>query len=256
VIFPWGLAAFGAAIIVATGAGASTCVGVCGTSGPDGVVTSSPYSSTYKYVTTRGGASGAGTIPQSAGGYAGTNGSVFTSDPFTATAGAQLKFYFDYVTSDGSGFADYAWSELQTSTGSHVAWLFTAATQPSGNTSPGQGLPADDSTLTPSSSGIIGGPPIWSPLGGSTGTCYKAGCGYTGWIQSDYNIAAGGNYQIAFGVTNAVDTAYDSGLAFNGLQVAGLAVGGIGDGGGVPEPATWALLIEVVPIFRTVWRLG
>jgi hypothetical protein len=31
---------------------------------------------------------------------------------FAATAGTALNFYFNYVTSDGAGFADYGWAEL------------------------------------------------------------------------------------------------------------------------------------------------
>jgi hypothetical protein len=118
-----------------------------------------------------------------------------------------------------------------------VALLFTARTEPSGDTSPGNGLPPNDATLTPATTPIIGGAPTWSPLGGSSGTCWAAGCGYTGWIQSDYTILAAGTYYLQFGVVNANDTAYDSGLAFYGAQVAGVPIPT-----GVPEPTTLALL--------------
>ena len=212
---------------------ANTCVGNCGTSGADGVVTLSPTGNgSYGWVSTDSGVGGAGEIS----GVGGTNGSSSTSSPFASTAGQGLTFYFNYVTSDGAGFVDYSWAELQTSGGAHVAWLFTARTQASGNTSPGFGLPANDSTLTPASSAIVPGGPAWSPLGNSSNACYGSGCGYTGWIKSTYNIAAAGNYQVVYGVTNWNDKAYQSGLAFDGLAIGGVPVG-------VPEPATWALMM-------------
>jgi len=165
-----------------------------------------------------------------------TNGSVFTTSTFAASANDVLKFYFNYVTSDGSGFPDYAWSELETSAGAHVAWLFTARTVPSGDTSPGVGLPANDATLAPPTTPIISGGPVWAPLGGSSGGCWAAGCGYTGWIQSSYTIGAADNYKILFGVVNANDTLFQSGLAFDGIRVNDIQVG-------VPEPSTWAMLL-------------
>jgi len=218
-------------------ASASTCIGVCGNTGPNGSVTAPPADGpSYGYVTTAGGVLGAGQIT----GVGGTNGSSYTTDVFTAAANDPLKFYFNYVTSDGSGdFVDYSSSELQTAAGVHVAWLFTARTTPSGNTSPGFGLPANDSMLTPSTTAITAGAPTWSPLGSSSGQCYAAGCGYTGWIGSSYTIAGAGSYKIKFGVSNYGDQAYDSGLAFAGVTVNGNPV----PVGGVPEPATWALLM-------------
>ncbi|MDP9096230.1 MAG: NF038132 family protein [Pseudomonadota bacterium] len=222
-------------------ASASSCVGNCGNIGPNGSVTAPPAGGpNYGYVSTNGGVSGAGQIAS----VGGTNGSSYTTDVFTAAANDPLKFYFNYVTSDGTGtYVDYAFSELQTSAGNHVAWLFTARTTPTGNTSPGFGLPANDSALTPMATPITPGAPTWSPLGGSSGTCFSGpsnGCGYTGWIGSNYAIAAAGNYQIKFGVTNFGDKTYDSGLAFAGVTVNGNPV----PVGGVPEPATWALLVS------------
>jgi hypothetical protein len=215
-------------------ANAQVCIGNCGTdSTPDGVVSTPPSGDTsVTYISTAGGVTGAGEIAgtTSAGGAtgAGTNGSQLTSALFSASAGDPLKFFFDYVTSDGSGFPDYAWAELQTALGAHVAWLFTARTvPPPGNTRPGFGLPADDASLVPPSTPIItppGGNVAWSELGGSSGACYLGpgqGCGYTGWIESDYTIASGGLYQLVFGVTNANDTAYDSGLAIDNVTVNG-----------------------------------
>jgi hypothetical protein len=215
------LAVFGCAIFPVGIASADSCVGNCGTLGANGVVTLSPFGNpTYQFVSTNGGVAGAGQIT----GVGGTDGSQFTTSAFSANAGDPLQFFFNYVTSDGAQFADYSWAELQTSLGAHVAWLFTARTQPTGNTSPGVGLPANDSTLTPATTAIIPGGPVWSPLGGSSGTCFAAGCGYTDWIQSNYTIGSAGSYQLAFGVTNFLDTIFDSGLAFDGVTVAGVPI--------------------------------
>jgi hypothetical protein len=215
---------------------ADSCIGACGTLGADGVVTTSPDGGTYQYVTTSGGVAGAGQIS----GIGGTNGSTFTTSAFSANAGDLLNFYFNYVTSDGAGFSDYSWAELQTDVGGHVAWLFTARTVVApGNTSPGFGLPANDSTLIPATSAIIPGGPDWSALGGDSGDCYDDGCGYTGWIESQYTVALAGNYQLLFGVTNWSDTAFDSGLAFDGATIGGTLITG---DTAVPEPTTFLLL--------------
>ncbi len=237
-----GLAGAAGMAISLSPATASTCIGDCGTSAANGVVgLSGSGNSTYQYVSTANGQAGSGQIL----GVGGTDGSQLTSTAFTATANDPLTFLFNYVTSDGAGWADYAWAELKTATGSHVAWLFTARTEPSGNTSPGLGLPANDSTLTPSNSSINAGT-NWSPLGNYSGACYASGCGNTGWIRSTYNIAAAGSYQVVYGVTNWGDRAYDSGLAFDALAVNGRVVPTVIAGAsvaGVPEPAAWAFLV-------------
>jgi hypothetical protein len=212
---------------------AQTCTGNCGTASPNGVVTAPPGGTNYQYVSTNGGVSGAGQISS----VGGTNGSEYVTASFTAAGGDALNFNFNYVTSDGSGYADYAFAELLLG-GSHSAWLFTARTQPSGDTSPGFGLPANDSTLTPASTAIIGGGPAWDQLGGYSGSCYDVGCGYTGWINSLYSIIAPGSYQLRFGVTNWDDTAFDSGLAFSGLKLNDVPIDSA-----VPEPGTWAMML-------------
>jgi hypothetical protein len=158
---------------------------------------------------------------------------------FSAAAGDDLNFWFHYVTSDGSGFADYAWAALLTSSLDPVAILFTARTQPSGTIVPGQDLPGVEATLNPSSVPIIPGGPLWSALGDDSGDCFDDGCGYTGWINSTYDITAAGNYILAFGVSNWSDQAYDSGMAFSGITVAGVPI----DNNAVPEPGTWAMML-------------
>lgn len=208
-----------------------TSVGSTGTSGADGVVGLSGFSGSTAY----GWVSTAGSTATGVGFGLGdeTNGSSLTSSAFSASAGTPLKFSFDFVTSDGAGYSDYAFAELlNATTGKVAAVLFDARTEPSGTIAPGVGLPTPVATLTPSSVPIIGGAPTWAPLGGSSGTCFAAGCGYTGWVGSTYDIPTAGTYKLEFGVTNWIDTAYDTGLAFDGLTVGGKP---IGPPTGVPE---------------------
>lgn len=198
-----------------------SCTGSCGTLGANGVVSASPFgSSSYFYVTTSGGQTGAGQLP----GVGGTNGSLLSTDFFQATAGSEVNYFFNYVTSDGSQFADYGFSQLVGSDGSRVT-LFSARTRPSGDISPGFGLPTNDAVLTPATTQIQSGT-AWSALGGSSGSCYAAGCGHTGWVSATYVIPQTGLYRLVFGVSNFLDTAFDSGLAFDGLTVDGGSVFG------------------------------
>lgn len=209
-------------------------LGNYGTLGANGVVTASPEGGNYAWVASNTGITGLG-LP----GIGGTDGTRLRSGAFSANAGDQLKFYFNYVTSDGAGFADYAWSRLLDSALNPVAVLFTARTTPSGNSVPGTGLPPISATVTPTVVTIVPGGPAWSPLGGYSGSCYNTGCGYTGWVQSDYTIASAGNYILEFGVVDWSDQIYDSGLAFDGITVGGVS---IVDPNGVPEPVSLALL--------------
>lgn len=224
----------GLCIVAPPIASADVCLGNCGSLGANGVVTAAPIGNgTYQYVTTDGGLAGVGQLPT----VGGTNGSQFTTSSFTASAGSQLNFFFNYVTSDGAGFSDYAFAQLL-SAGAPVT-LFTARTTVSGNTSPGFGLPDNDATLTPSATPIVPGAPSWAPLGFEyNGRCFDSGCGYTGWIESNYTIADAGTYTLTFGVTNWDDTLWESGLAFAGVTVDGTPITGA-----VPEPSTWAMMI-------------
>jgi hypothetical protein len=202
-----------------------TGIGNAGSTGANGVVTLSPTGDpSYEYVSTAGGKTGAGELP----GYGGTDGSSLSTAVFSASAGETLTFYFNYVTSDGGGYSDYAWSELYNSANMAVALLFTARTEPSGTIAPGAGLPKPNSAvkLTPSSVPIIPGAPEWSPLAGFSGQCYpgKAGCGYTGWIEAAYSIPTAGSYYLKFGVTNLIDNLYDSGLAIDGVALNNIPV--------------------------------
>lgn len=208
-----------------------SCTGNCGTLGADGVVTTSPEGGAYGWVSSSGGVTG-----QGLGIGNETNGSVLHSNIFAANAGDDLQFYFNFVTSDGAGFADYGWARLLDSSLNEVALLFTARTTPSGNSVPGFGMPAIAATITPSTVTIIPGGPVWAPLGGSSGACYDTGCGYSDWVESLYNIGVAGNHILEFGVVNWSDTGWDTGLAFDGITVAGVPIDP------VPEHATVALL--------------
>ena len=229
-------------------ASAATCMGKCGVLGADGDVVAPPVGSTYGYISTFGGVDGAGQLSS----VGGTDGSAFTTSMFTATAGQNLQYQFNFVTSDGQNgpgtfiYEDYASVQLvDAASGSLVAMLFNARTEPAGLIVPGTGLPPIDPgvTLTPSTvpitlgSGANGGP-LWSPLGAYSGECWGPGCGYTGWVQSDYTVAASGNYKLVFGVSNWGDNIYDTGLAY-----AGLRIGDVPIDDDVPEPAIWAMML-------------
>lgn len=216
-----------------------TCAGTCGSSGADGVVTLAPTgNSLYQYVSTSNGLLGVGILPSGALGTE-THGSTLSTSVFSATAGTSLKFYFNYSTSDGGGYADYAYAELYSSTNAPVSLLFTARTVTSGTIVPGTDMPAPSATLDPVSVPIIAGGPVWSPLDEFSGSCYSSGCGYTGWIQSSYTILAPGDYYLKVGVVNWLDTAYDSGLAIDGVTVNDVS---ITPASNIPEPSTMFLL--------------
>ncbi|MDR2012447.1 MAG: NF038132 family protein [Rhodanobacter sp.] len=205
-----------------------TCTGSCGTLGADGTVTLSPVAGTtsYGWVSTSG-SNKYGLAPASikaslaaAGGDKTTNGSKIASEFFTANAGATLDFYFNYVSSDGAGMADYAWARLLDDAGNEKAMLFTSRTKSSGATVPGQGMPPlpPGVTLTPASAPILAGT-VWSPLGSSSGDCFGSGCGHTGWVHVTYPLPATGTYQLEFGVANWSDASLHSGLAFDGATL-------------------------------------
>lgn len=211
-----------------------TCDGSCGSSNAaDGVVSMPPNGlGSYQWTSTAGGPSGVGVLPTGSLGKE-TNGSTLATSVFAANANTALSFYFNYVTSDGSGYADYGWAALFNSDGTLASLLFTARTAPVGSIVPGFGMPPVNATLDPSSAAIIGGGPAWSALGGSSGACYGSGCGYTGWVNASYTIATAGDYFLKIGVVNWSDTLYDTGLAMSGVTVDGKPID-------TPEPAALA----------------
>jgi len=185
------------------------CQGNCGSSSANGVVTTSPTGNkNYGWVSTDSGLEGIGL-----NNLLGADGSVLRSNLFSANSGDNLEFYFNYVTSDGAGFSDYAWSRLLDDSFIEVAMLFTARTNVV-NT-----LTSNKAPTMP----IIQGAPKWKPLGKNSGDCWSIGCGYTDWTQSNYSITNTGNYYLEFGVTNWADKSFDSGLAFDGITIAGSA---------------------------------
>jgi hypothetical protein len=225
---------------------ASTCTGNCGTDTANGDVTNPTGFSSYFYVSTTNGPTGGGTLPTVFGspGVVSTNGSTYTTSAFTVASGALINFDFNYITSDGSGFADYGWAALMSTDGGANYLIFTAQTEPTGNTVPGATLPslASGTTLVPSTSPIhLGsgpsGGPVWNEIGEWSGDCWAAGCGLTGWIESEFTGEAAGNYVIEFGVSNANDEYYDTGLAFAGVEAGGKPVTSP-----TPEPASLLLL--------------
>jgi hypothetical protein len=243
---------------------AATCDGVCGTSSiPDGVVTVPPTGGSYRWISTYDPTSsnnGFGQlpgIPVTDGSAGATNGTLYTTSPFTANAGASLNYYFNYITSDGQTpqggtfvFQDYAWAQLRDLANNIIATLLTARTEPTGSIIPGTDMPVISAILNPTSVPIITVDstlqtgPTWSPLGSSSGTCYGPGCGYTGWVNSTYAIQNSGTYVLLFGVTNWADTAFDSGLAFSGLTIGGVPIEGEDDIAATPLPAA-------LPLFAT-----
>jgi PEP-CTERM motif len=213
---------------------AATCIGNCGhKSGTlDGVVVPAPGSfGEYDWVSTANGIDGAAGIA----GYdaSATNGSELLSDIFFAAIGQVVSFNFNYVTSDGSSFADYGFAQLINTSTNEVYQLFNARTVPDGAIIPGRDLPPVVAELSPATVSIIPGAPTWSPLGASSGTCYNSGCGYTGWVASTFAVPTEGSYQLRFGAANWSDTGWDSGLAFSGLLLDGAV---IGDGSSADDP--------------------
>lgn len=218
-----------------------TCTGSCGVNtAADGVVTLAPGFSSYEWISTAGGPSGAGTLPVGPTGDE-RNGSFAQTPTFTVAAGDKLSFYFNYITTDGAQYTEYAWAGLFQGTSTFDSYLFTARTTTSGNTVPGFSLPGLGAgvVLTPSSTPIIPGGPVFSPLGSYSGACYSTGCGYTGWIKMDYEFLTAGVYSIGFGVTNALDQIYDTAFAFAGVSINDEPITVPEP---VPEPGSLALL--------------
>jgi hypothetical protein len=241
-----------------------TCVGNCGTLGADGDVTLSGLSGStaYGYVSTFNGADNgkalspfsAGTPPGLLGGGIGeeTNGSRLRSASFAAAAGDSLDFRFNYISSDGtSSFIEYAWALVRDASDMSVeALLFTGRTNPDGPPVPAFGLPATQAVVNGGAAVVMQGTegPTWSQLGSTSGACFGAGCGFTGWLTSQYTFAAGGNFVLEFGAINWGDRNYDNGLAFDGITVAGVPIEEVPTDPGpitpaIPEPSTYAMMI-------------
>jgi PEP-CTERM motif len=237
-----------------------TCAGNCGTLGADGDITLSGVagSTAYGYVvTTDSTQDGKALSPFDSAtptGFTGgglgdeTNGSRLRSGSFAAAAGDALNFKFNYVSSDGTtDFIEYSWALVRNAGDLSVAaLLFTGRTNPDGPAVPGFDLPPPSAGVVLNGGNpvnIIAGAPNWTPLGESTGACFgelDEGCGFTGWLDSSYTFAGSGNYILEFGVINWGDTAFQAGMAFDGITVAGKP---IDDVPAIPEPETYALML-------------
>lgn len=202
-----------------------SCVGTCGGSPADGDVGLSPLGNPrYGAVTTAGsrelGVSPVRLEPDALD----TNGSRITSPAFQATAGDRINIFFNFVTTDGSSFADYAWARMtDASDDSLVGWLFTARTRDDelNRTVPGPLVPSaefDPNVVLTNYSGWTFNPrtpadPVeWAPLGTR---CYDQGCGFTGWLESSFEVPRSGDFRIEIGVVNWTDESFDTGLAFD-----------------------------------------
>jgi PEP-CTERM motif len=232
------------------------CTGQCGTLGADGDITASPLGNAqYAYVTTSGSQAfdvSPIELTESGGNstlFTDTNGSAYTSPTFTLQAGQSVGAWFNYASTDGKGFDDYAWGRLvNVANPTDVTYMFTAR---STNSNKQSIVPGDLEVGFDAASAIvnyddfdfqvrntaIGDPIDWSALGLDNGLCWREdaqGCGFTGWLSSSVTVANTGSYRFEAGVVNFGDTLYESGLAFDlvGLQPSP-----------VPEPSTWSLLL-------------
>ncbi|MGW8392046.1 NF038132 family protein [Pseudoduganella sp. HUAS MS19] len=225
------------------------CTGSCGTSGANGVVTLAPGGgSAYGWISSFNSTSEVA-LPGVGGVGEATNGSLLRSVSFMATANAALNFRFNYVTTDGAGYADYAWARLLDADNRQVALLFTARTNEDGDAIPGFDMPAPEATLTPFPVAVAPGQTRWAPLGPDSDECYDAGCGATGWVRAQYAIAGAGKYRLEFGVTNWDDEDFDSGLAIDAITVGGEPLP-------IPEPGQYAMLLAGLALLGTLKRLA
>ncbi|WP_338758466.1 NF038132 family protein [Massilia sp. METH4] len=226
------------------------CTGNCGTAPEDGDITLAPGGGAqYGWVSTNGGAAGV-RLPGIGVPGDSHSGSTLRSHLFTAQASDVLQFQFNYVTTDGGDFSDYAWVRLLHADGTQAALLATARTAPGGGAVPGFGMPAGAATLDPPYSNVEGITPTWSPLGGDSGECYVEPCGQTGWITADYAIAATGQYMLEFGVVNWVDPSADTGLAFDAISLDGVPLAPIPEPGRLGMLAAGVLVLELMRRWR------
>jgi hypothetical protein len=196
-----------------------SCVGSCGTMAYDfGVVDPSDDGGNYAYVTTYQSTAydvGLTRNPNE------KNGSVLSFSLFGVNAGETLSFFYNFVTSDGVDakslrpYPDYAWARLLGPSGSEIS-LFEAIT----------GVIATNPTN-----------PVWDPLGTDSGKKFGPGYGFTDWLDGAYTFDLAGNYVLEFGVVNANDELYQSGLAIDGIKITAKE-----NPPEVPEPASLALL--------------
>ena len=228
------------------------CTGNCGSLVQDGDVTLSPLGNAkYGYVTTAY-SEALGVSPLSLSDNkvgAETNGSRIVSGAFSAGADDSLNIHFNFVSTDGKGYDDYAWARiLNAGDNSLVAWIFTARATNSGSNKiiPGDVVGSAEfnprDTLTNYADyEFTSKTADWSALGSSNNICWQTdakGCGYTGWLESSFKFAQAGSYKLEIGVTNWGDTAYDTGLAFDFQNLSDSRIAAP-----VPEPGSVSLFL-------------
>ena len=225
------------------------CQGSCGTAAAEGTITLAPSGgSRYGWVSNAGGVVGV-LLPDVSAPANSADGSALRSHLFSAQAGQVLDFSFNYLSTDGSDFTDYAWARLLSADGNPATVLVTARTSPGGDAVPGFDMPSAQATIMPPFAGIGGGPLAWSPLGDDSGSCYAQPCGQTGWIDATYAIGTTGRYMLEFGVVNWADHSADSGLAFDAITLDGVPLAPI------PEPAQSGMLLAGVLALAFIHRM-
>lgn len=124
-----------------------SAVGAGGIIYGDGTVPESPAGNAqFGFVSTFGGVFDVSPLvlkTDGRGNETSNNGSTVRSSAFSASAGDALSLYFNYVSTDGRGYDDYAWARLiDAGTNETAAWLFTARSTNSarGNVVPGDVL--------------------------------------------------------------------------------------------------------------------
>jgi hypothetical protein len=169
-------------------------------------------------------------------GASGQNVSWMQSDVFSVNAGDSLQLFFNYLTSDGRKFSDFAKISLVDPTDGSVLTLLEAKTTEGGiDVSSFLGVTLDGPPYAV-------GPSGWSQLGADKNVCYDTvnnSCGATGWWQLDYLFDSAGEFKLEFYVKNASDILYQSGLAFDDISI---TASPNDPSNSVPEPATLALL--------------
>lgn len=253
--------------------------GAAGLIGGTGTIPVSVEGNAYfGFVTTAGGAGHFGSgdnvspldLKSDGKGNEGTNnGTKIVSSTFSGLEDDTLTLQFNYISTDGRGYDDYAWARLvDADTNETAAWLFTARSTNSarGNVVPGDVLNRQvdndapdelDAVLNNGDSiGFDVASTDWQPLGDFSGYCWDDAntCGPSGWIQSEYTFTASGNYYLEFGVVNWGDEVYDSALAFDFAGLNALNFPNAPLITTVPEPETYAMMLAGLAMLAGVAR--
>ena len=259
----------------AIGASSWTATGSAGLIGASSTVPLSPTGNTvFGYVTTAD-SQASGVTPlllktDGKGNEMANNGAKVLSGSFAALAGQTLALQFNYVSTDGRGYDDYAWARLvHAGTDTTAAWLYTARSTRSarGNVVPGDVLTRQQDNNLPdeldavlnngNSVGFNVSSTVWQPLGLFSGHCWDSAntCGPSGWIGSDYTFAQSGNFQLEIGVVNWGDQIFDSALAFDYHGLAPSSFPGLSVMAAVPEPGQMAMMLSGLALMAGIgWR--